>query len=95
MATTTATTAFPFPHPELTPIVGKPTPPASKLLKREVFANARFVHSTRGGGTNGYLALCMAGAPYVARSGVTFDLPVQPGPSLSMALAPPAPDHRH
>jgi hypothetical protein len=35
-----APTMFPFPHPALTPVLGKPTTATIKLLQREVFANA-------------------------------------------------------
>jgi hypothetical protein len=58
MATTsTSTRSFPFPHPNLTHIVGKPTASTLKQLRKEVYANARSVHSERGGGQNGCLAL--------------------------------------
>jgi hypothetical protein len=77
--TSTTTPSFPFPHTKLTPIVGKPTSATIKLLTRELYANARSVHSTHGGGNNGYLALCMTAASYLARAGQAFDIPNHPG----------------
>jgi hypothetical protein len=37
------------------------------------------VHSTRGGGANGYLAACMTDAMYALRAGQAFDVPAHPG----------------
>jgi hypothetical protein len=68
-----------FPHAELTPIVGKPTNPSLQLLQKELYANARAVHSTRGGGANGHLALIMPDADYLVRTTVAFVPPVHPG----------------
>lgn len=73
------TDSIPFPHPILTPILSKPTAATIKQLKKEVYANARSVHSERGGGMNGHLGIVMAVAPYVVRAGVNFDEPVHPG----------------
>ena len=69
-----------LPHPTLTPLIGKPTSATIKLLTREVYANARSVHSTLGGGANGHLAICMPDATYLARAGQAFVIPVHPGP---------------
>lgn len=69
-----------FPHPELTAITDKPTIATVKLLRRKIFANARAIPSTAGGGNNGHLGLIMANAAYVARAGVPFVEPVHPGP---------------
>jgi hypothetical protein len=80
MTSPTTSNASTFSHPTLTPIVGKPTSAAIKLLTRELYANARSVHSTRGGGANGYLAVCMPTVAYVARAGEAFDVPDHPGP---------------
>jgi hypothetical protein len=45
-----------FPHPILMPIIGEPTIVSIKKLKKQIFTNARAIHSTRGGGANGHLA---------------------------------------
>jgi hypothetical protein len=86
MSTTTSPT-FAFPHAALTPLHGKPKSATIKLLQREVFANARAIHSTRGGGANGYLATCMPANIYLTRAGVAFDIPVHPGPQPVHAVA--------
>jgi hypothetical protein len=78
--TSASSSHFTFPHPTLTPLVGKPTSATIKLLTREVYANAHSVHSTRGGGANGHLATCMPDATYFARAGEAFIIPVHPGP---------------
>ncbi|MCK7513585.1 MAG: hypothetical protein MZV70_62560 [Desulfobacterales bacterium] len=63
MSTSTAPT-LPFPHPVLTPISGEPTNTSLQLLQQELFANARAIFSTRGGGANGHLALVMPAPDY-------------------------------
>lgn len=70
---------LPFPHPDLTRIDGKPTNRTVQVLQRELFTNARSVVSTRGGGTNGHLALLMSPAAFTTRSGVEFVPPQHPG----------------
>jgi hypothetical protein len=79
------TDSIPFPHPELTPIIGKPTAATLKHLKKEVYANARSVHSDLGGGLNGHLGIVMANAPYILRAGQMFDAPMYPGPQAAHA----------
>jgi hypothetical protein len=79
------TDSIPFPHPELTPILGKPTAATLKHLKKEVYANARSVHSDLGGGLNGHLGIVMANAPYILRAGQMFDPPIHPGPQEAHA----------
>jgi hypothetical protein len=74
-----ATTTFPLPHEQLTPIPGKPTAAAIRQLKKELYANARSIHSDRGGGLNGHLGLVMPTAAYLLRAGTTFDEPNHPG----------------
>ena len=64
--TMTSTTAFTFPHPELTQIVGRPNGKNIKLLTRQIYSNARSVHSDLGGGANGHLALVMDIPTYAA-----------------------------
>ena len=56
---------FPFPHPLLTPIEGKPTALTVTHLRKEIYANTRSVHCTSGGGAKGFLGIVMAAAPYV------------------------------
>ena len=68
-----------FPHPELTPIVGTPTNPTIQTIQKQLYANALAIHSTRGGGANGHLALLMPAATYLARAGVAFISPTHPG----------------
>jgi hypothetical protein len=65
-----------FPHPEVTPIVGTPTNPTIQTLQKQLYANALAIHSTRGGGANGHLAVLM---PNDARAGVAFVTPIHPG----------------
>jgi len=68
-----------FPHPELTPIVGTPTNPTIQTIQKQLYANALAVHSTRGGGANGHLALLMPATAYLTRAGVAFIPPIHPG----------------
>jgi hypothetical protein len=88
MATATMLT---FPHPILTVITGTPTNSSLQLLKKQLFANARAIPSTRGGGANGHLALIMTAAVYLARTNIAFDLPVHPGPAPAHAQGATAP----
>jgi hypothetical protein len=75
----TTTTSFPLPHANLTPITGKPTAATIRQLKKELYANARSIHSDRGGGLNGHLGLVMPTAAYVIRAGAAFNEPNHPG----------------
>lgn len=68
-----------FPHPTLTPITGTPTYKSLQLFKKQLYANARAIHSTLGGGNDGHLALVMPNADYLARTGVAFVPPAHPG----------------
>lgn len=68
-----------FPHPELTIVEGEPTNSSIQVLQRELYANARAIHSTRGGGAHGYLALLMPDADYLALTNIAFVAPVHPG----------------
>jgi hypothetical protein len=80
MAAPLSSSVFSFRHPLLTPIVGKPTVPTVTQLKKEILANARSVHcSTGGGGTNDFLGIVMAPAPYILRAGEAFVPPTHPG----------------
>jgi hypothetical protein len=44
-----------------------------------LYANARAVHLTRGGGANGHLAIIMPAPEYLARTQIEFVPPVHPG----------------
>ena len=83
----TSTSAFPFPHAELTKIKGKPSAATIKQLKKELYANARSVHSDRGGGVNGYLGTVMPAASYFIRAGTPFIDPIHPGGTQAPHLA--------
>ena len=80
MTTPIASAVFPFPHPLLTPIEGKPTAFTVTRLRKELFANARSVPSARGGGLHGHLAILLSEADYFTRVGIAFDVPLHPGP---------------
>jgi hypothetical protein len=75
----TTTSAFPFPHVELTKIEGKPSAATIKQLKKELYANTRAVHCDLGGGVNGYLGTVMPAAAYFLRAGTAFIVPIHPG----------------
>jgi hypothetical protein len=74
--------SLPFPHPILTPIVDKPSYHPLQLLCQELFANARAIPSTLGGGENGHLFLIMPTADFDSRPlAAPFVHPDHPGPS--------------
>ncbi len=74
------TTKFDFPHPTLTPIVGKPSLATLTLLKSELYANAMVTDCELGGGNHGYLALAMSPLEYALQQGtIPFIEPVNPG----------------
>ena len=79
-----------FPHPKLTPIIGTPNNTALKHLTKELYANARAIPSTRGGGGHGHLGLVMPAAEYMVVTGVAFQLPAHPGPGPVHIGAPNA-----
>jgi hypothetical protein len=83
--------SYPFPHPTLTKIDGKPNAASIKLLTKEVYANAKSVHSVHGGELNGHLGLAMLVAAYVLRAGINFVEPPHPAHFPSMSSTPPAP----
>jgi hypothetical protein len=66
----------PNPYP---PFTTKPTNSSLQVLQRELYANARAIHSARSGGAYGHLAIIMLTADYIIRAGVAFDPPVHPG----------------
>ena len=69
-------------HDPLTPFdIGRPTPEAVRLLRKELYTNARRGNKTTlGGGRHGHLGLVMPEAEYILLShgGVTYDMPAQP-----------------
>ena len=64
---------------QTTLIPNKPTHTTLQLLQRELYANACTIHSTRGGGAHGHLAIIMPAANYLTRAGQPFDIPIHPG----------------
>jgi hypothetical protein len=86
------TSSFNSPHPVYTAIDNKPTTTTTtttttyKLLRKEVYANLRSVHSDLGGGDNGYLALTIPTAQYVMRTGASFTESNHPGQQPQYAL---------
>ena len=71
-----------FLHQELTRISGRPSRPTISLLKRELKANARRIHLTRGTGTHGHLRVCYTLAAYNALPALAANPwvdPVHPG----------------
>jgi hypothetical protein len=75
----TSIESFPLPHPQLTPIPGKPSAATISQLKKELYANVQSIHSDCGGGLNGHLGLVMPTAAYVIQAGDAFDEPNHPG----------------
>jgi hypothetical protein len=75
----TSKESFPLPHEQLTPISGKPSAATIRQLKKELYANARSIHSDRGGGLNGHLGLVIPTAAYVIRASTAFVEPNHPG----------------
>jgi hypothetical protein len=77
-----------FPHPELTPISGEPTITSLRLFQKELYANARQIYSTRGGGVNGHLSILLSDIAYLTRTNnVPFLIPVHPGTAPRHARA--------
>ena len=79
---TTFTPKEHFLHNDLTKIIGRPSRPTLSNLKKELKANARRIHSTRGTGTHGHLRLCYTLANYNALPAVAATPwvdPVHPG----------------
>ena len=81
--TTPTPEAFSFPHPELTIIDGQPTYTTLRKLQKELYANARAVDSTLGGGAHGHLGVIMPAATYLARATVPYVAPAHPGPQAA------------
>jgi len=72
-----------FPHAVLTTIVGKPTFATTRLLKKQLVANAISVYSARGTGTLGHAKIVLGQEAYdaLAGDGNEWIDPVNPGPA--------------
>ena len=68
-----------FPHPTLTPIIGKPSFLTLQGLQKELYANARIVDFSQGGGEHGHLGIVMNAVAYLALAGVAYVVPAHPG----------------
>ena len=73
--------AVSYPHKVLTKIIGKPTAEDIKTLKKQIYANARAAHSTRGGGQHGHLGVLLSNAAYAnkTKSTTAWTDPQHPG----------------
>ena len=71
----TSTHTLAWPLPSLSRIDGKPSNLTIKQLRRELYANAWAIPSTRGGGQHGHLGEIMNQASYVTLTGVAWTLP--------------------
>jgi hypothetical protein len=86
--------AFPvaeLPHDPLTKLSAslEPTAAAVRLLRRELYANARSVPTTLGGGQHGHLGLIMPVADYATMSNDPYVLPAFPDiPDYAGAATP-------
>jgi hypothetical protein len=80
MSTNTGSTAFTFPHPELTAITERPTIATTNRLRKELYDNAMSVETSAGGGENGHLGLVMPADKYAEHAGEAFEEPAHPGP---------------
>lgn len=80
------TAKFPFLHPELTLIEGRPNPQSLKTLCSEVYDNAMAVPSEAGGGLYGHLGAVMPANEYQALQGaVAYVAPANPGVQAAIA----------
>jgi hypothetical protein len=82
-----------FEYPDLTPL-SEAEPPdydSLKLLQLQINANAMTVHSSKGNGISGILALTVSPDKYLLVSGgATFTAPTKPSDSLGLANNPSA-----
>jgi hypothetical protein len=75
------TPSLAFLHDPLTVISGRPTNSSLQVLKRQIYANAGAINSTRGGAAHSHLALLLPDAKYLVLSNeIPFIPPVHPGP---------------
>jgi len=68
-----------FPHPTISPIIGKPTYETLAAVHLKLNTNAASVHSNRGNGQLGYLALTVKEEVYNTLSPIPFEPPINPG----------------
>ena len=70
-----------FPHQNLKELEldTKPDHAFFKVIHKEINANAMAIHSTRGGGIHGHLALVITPADFTTLAGVAFEVPDYPG----------------
>ena len=82
MPTSATDTTEIMPHPTLTKIMGKPTQRSIAILRSEVLANARAIHSDEGDGILGHARIVLTGPEYTAASqgNVDYNTPVKPPP---------------
>ena len=81
-SSTTCPTGLTMVHDPLTQLDpnSKPTPEAIRILRKELYANARRNHTTIGGGHHGHLGLLMPNIEYIAISheGEAYAIPDRP-----------------
>ena len=80
MSTSIAYPAVQLPHDPLSPLdsTQEPTAEAVRLLRQELYENARALPSELAGGNHGHLGLIMPAADYLALAGHPYHLPVRP-----------------
>ena len=61
-----------FPHPLLTPIIGRPTYQTLAAIHLKLNANAASIFSNRGDGIHGLLALSVSPKIYLSTTGMAF-----------------------
>jgi len=71
-----------FLHPKLTPVIGTPHNTMLEHLTKELYANVQAIPSTCSGDGHRHLGLIMPVAEYLVVTGIAFQLPVHPGPTL-------------
>ena len=75
-----------FPIAVLTKVDRQPNKRSIQVLVRELYSNTRAIHSDRGGGDNGHLAMVMTDAAYLTHADEAFDVPTHPGVQPAHAL---------
>jgi len=68
-----------FPHPTIQPIIGKPSYDTLAVVHLKLNTSAALVHSNRGNGQLGYLALTVKDTVYNTLSPILFITPVNSG----------------
>ena len=69
-----------FEYPDLTPIHGEPSYESLRVLYNQIKANARYVHTTLGGGQFGHLGLVLTPQQYALLSPTPYDKTPRPPP---------------